>query len=293
VRALPALRDIAMKLVRALLALLLLLPFAAQAQDFPKRDREPVVDAANLLSAEQKAQITTLSEDINKATTRQFVVATIPDLQGYDIADYGYRLGRAWGIGQKDANNGIILIVAPKERKVRIEVGYGLEPIMTDAMSSSIIQDTILPKFRAGDMPGGIVAGAQAIGEQMKLPLEAAEARAKAQADKQGQASAQRRTQRNSGFPWGLVFWGIIFVFVIIPMLSGGRRGRRGAQRYRGGGGSAWPIVLWSIADEIGRSSRGGGGGWGGGDGWGGGGGGGGFSGGGGSFGGGGASGSW
>lgn len=293
-----------MRLLRTLLAVLLLLPMAAQAQpNFPKRDREAVVDAANLLDDAQKTEITKLAEDINKSTTRQFVVATIPDLQGYDIADYGYQLGRAWGIGQKDANNGIILIVAPKERKVRIEVGYGLEPIMTDAMSSSIIQDTILPRFKAGDMPGGIVAGAQAIGEQMKLPLEAAEAKAKAQADK---ASTTHRQNRRSGggFPFGLLFWGIILLFVILPMFGFSRFGKRqrqgpwGARRYRGGNdGGVLPIILWSIASEI---SRGGGSsGWGGGDGdgggggWGGGGGGGGFSGGGGSFGGGGASGSW
>jgi uncharacterized protein len=292
-----------MRIFRLLLALLLLVPLTAQAQTFPKRDREPVVDAANLLSPAQKAEITALSEDINKATTRQFVVATIPDLQGYDIADYGYRLGRAWGIGQKDANNGIILIVAPNERKVRIEVGYGLEPIMTDALSNSIIQDTILPKFREKDMPGGIVAGAQAIAEQMKLPLEAAETRAKAQADKVTAQPRQNRRSGGGGFPVALVFWGIILVFVILPMFVRGRRRRRGPwgeRRHRGSNGTL-PIILWSIANEMSRSSNrsggwgGGSSGWGGGGGggWGGGGGGGGFSGGGGSFGGGGASGSW
>lgn len=287
-----------MKFLRTLFVLLLLFaPLAAQAQpNFPKRDREPVVDAANLLNDAQKAEITRLAEDINTATTRQFVVATIPDLQGYPIEDYGYQLGRAWGIGQKDANNGIILIVAPKERKVRIEVGYGLEPIMTDAMSSSIIQETILPRFKAGDMSGGIVAGAQAIGEQMKLPLEAAEAKAKAQADK---AAAAPRQNRRGGFPFGLLFWGIILLFVILPMFGLSRFGKRrrqgpwGARRYRGGDdGGVLPIILWSIASEMSRGS--GSSGWGGGGGDGGGwGGGGGFSGGGGSFGGGGASGSW
>lgn len=287
-----------MRLLRTLLALLLLLPMAAQAQpNFPKRDREPVVDAANLLNDTQKAEITKLAEDINKATTRQFVVATIPDLQGYPIEDYGYQLGRAWGIGQKDANNGILLIVAPKERKVRIEVGYGLEPIMTDAMSSSIIQETILPRFKAGDMPGGIVAGAQAIGEQMKLPLEAAEAKAKAQADKAN--TTHRQNRRGGGFPFALLFWGIILVFVILPMFGFNRFGKRqrqgpwGARRYRRDDGGVLPIILWSIASEMSRGSGSSGwGGGGGGGGWGGGGGGG-FSGGGGSFGGGGASGSW
>nr|WP_269141460.1 TPM domain-containing protein [Sphingomonas sp. IC-56] len=267
---------------------MLLLPLAAQAQSFPKLTGR-VVDAANLLSPEQEAQITQLSSEVEQASSRQFVVATIPDLGGYDIADYGYRLLRDWGIGQSEANNGIILIVAPADRKVRIEVGYGLEPIMTDALSNAIITEQIIPRFKAGDMGGGIVAGAQAIGEQMRLPLEAAEQRAQQQAQKQAKAAPRQTRSNGGGIPWGLVFWGVILVFVILPMLFGGRRGRKGSRRYRGrGDGGALPIILWSIASEM---SRGGGSGWGGGGGdWGGGGG---FSGGGGSGGGGGASGSW
>ncbi len=272
-----------------LVGMLMLLAVPASAQpSFPKLEGR-VVDAAELLSPEQEAQLTQLSSEIEAASTRQFVVATVPDLQGYDIADYGYQLGRAWGIGQKDANNGILLIVAPNERKVRIEVGYGLEPIMTDALSSQIVNDTILPKFRDGDMAGGIVAGAQAIGEQMKLPLEAAEARAQELTQK---AAAQPQARKKSGsVPWGLIFWGAVFLFVILPMIAS--RGHRGGRRYRrGGDGGALPVILWTIANEMSRSShRGGGSGWGGGSSWGGGGGG--FSGGGGSFGGGGASGSW
>ncbi|WP_448662395.1 TPM domain-containing protein [Sphingomonas sp. CJ20] len=289
-----------MSLVRVLLALLLaLVPITAQAQPtFPKLTGR-VVDAANLLSPAQEAELTALSETVEKASTRQLVVATIPDLQGYPIEDYGYQLGRAWGIGQKGSNNGIMLIVAPNERKVRIEVGYGLEPIMTDAMSSTIVNDTILPRFKAGDMAGGIVAGAQAIGAQMKLPLEAAEARAKAEADKAAAQAPARRQQRSGGFPLGLLFWGIILLFVLIPMLTRGSKRRRGpweSKAYRSKGDSGvLPVILWTIASELAKGGgRGGGSDWGGGGGgWGGGGGGGGFSGGGGSFGGGGASGSW
>jgi len=238
-----------------------------------------VVDAAKLLSPEQVAQLTQLSAQVEQASTRQLVVATIPDLQGYPIEDYGYRLGRAWKIGQKDANNGIILIVAPNERKVRIEVGYGLEPIMTDALSSVIINDTILPKFKAGDMAGGIMDGAAAIAEQMKLPLEAAEQRAK-------QTVGQTQTRhRDNGNPLAVIFWVIVIVVIIVPMAFGRARGRR----YRGGLGEA---ILWGSA--LNSLTRGGSGGssWSSGGDWGGGGGGG-FSGGGGSFGGGGASGSW
>lgn len=277
-----------MKLMRLLLACLLVLaPASAMAQKFPALSGR-VVDDAHLLSADQVAQLTQLSTDIEKASSRQFVVATIPDLQGYPIEDYGYRLGREWKIGQGGASNGIILIVAPNERKVRIEVGYGLEPVMTDALSSTIINDTIIPKFRSGDFPGGIMAGAAAIGDQMKLPLEAAEVSAKAKVDQ-----AQTHRRRSNGGVGGVIgiFWTIFVIFIILSSIFGRRR--RG-YRYGGSGvgSTIGNVILWSALNSA---SRGGGGGWGGGGGggssWGGGGGG--FSGGGGSFGGGGASGSW
>ncbi len=272
-----------MNILRYLAAsLLLCCATLAGAQTFPPLSGR-VVDAANLLSPEQETQLTQLSDEIEKASSRQFVVATVPDLQGYPIEDYGYKLGRAWAIGQKDANNGIILLIAPNERKVRIEVGYGLEPIMTDALSSQIINDTILPAFRNKDMPGGIMAGAAAIGEQMKLPLEAAEARAQ-QLTSQRASSGGSRSSGGNGAAIA-IFWIVILFFVVFPMIFGRARGKR----YRGGVG---PVVIWGPGLGGGGSS--GGSSWGssGGSDWGGGGGGG-FSGGGGSFGGGGSSGSW
>lgn len=265
-----------------LLALaLLILPQFASAQTFPTLSGR-VVDAANLLDPAQKQQLEALSVDVQKVAQRQFVVATIPDLQGYPIEDYGYKLGRAWGIGQKDANNGIILIVAPNDRKVRIEVGYGLEPIMTDALSQSIIDEQILPKFRGGDMPGGIIAGAQAIAEQMKAPPEAAEARVKAAA----QAPQAARSSSSSSDGFVAIFWIVILLFIVLPIVFRGARGKK----YRGGRG---PVVLWGpgLGSSWGSGSSSGSSWSSGGSDWGGGGGG--FSGGGGSFGGGGASGSW
>jgi uncharacterized protein len=258
-----------------LISLLLTLGSApAFAQTFPKLTGR-VVDAANLLSPAEEAQLIQLSQQIEQASTRQFVVATIPDLQGYPIEDYGYRLGREWKIGQSEANNGILLIVAPNERKVRIEVGYGLEPIMTDALSSIIVNQVILPRFRDGDMAGGIIAGADAITEQMKLPMEAAEKRA--------QTVVAENQQSEDGGGWAVgIFWMVVLFFVIFPMIFGRARGRR----HRSGLGSVW---LWGpmIGSSWGGHSSGG-------SSWGGGGfGGGGFSGGGGSFGGGGASGGW
>lgn len=279
-------------MLRLMLACLVLaLPATAQAQKFPALTGR-VVDAANILSPDQEAQLSQLSQEIETASSRQFVVATIPDLQGYPIEDYGVGLGRAWKIGQKDARNGIILIVAPNDRKVRIEVGYGLEPLMTDALSGMIIDNTIIPRFRSGDIPGGIMAGSVAIGEQLKLPMEAAEKRAQEQI----QANHARRSKSSGGGMGGFValFW-VFIVFVVV--LSGIFGGRRRGRRYRGDNGVG-NIILWSVLDAAMRSgSSGGGSSWGGGGGgssWGGGGGGGGgFSGGGGSFGGGGASGSW
>jgi uncharacterized protein len=254
----------------------LLIAATAHAQTFPKLTGR-VVDDAHLLSAQQVDQLTQLSQATEQASSRQLVIATVPDLQGYPIEDYGYKLGRSWAIGQKGIDNGIILLVAPNEKQVRIEVGYGLEPIMTDALSSMIIRNDILPKFRAGDMPGGIIAGAQAIAEQLKAPADAAEQKVAEAA----QAAQQSNRQQDGGVPWALIFWLIVIGFVMISRFSHGRRGHR----Y----GGAWPIFLWG----SGFGGGGGGSGWGGGSGGGGWGGGGGFSGGGGSFGGGGASGSW
>jgi uncharacterized protein len=259
---------------------LLLLGSAADAQTFPQLTGR-VVDNANLLDPTQEAALTQKLAAVEQASSRQLVVATVPDLQGYPIEDYGYRLGRAWGLGQAKANNGVVLLIAPKERRVRIEVGYGLEPILTDALSTLIIQNQILPRFKQGDMPGGIMAGVDAIIQQLQAPPELAEQRALEAMQQQSQAQQAQGGGGGSIFP--LIFWGFILFFVVIPMLRGGRRGRR--YRRRGG----MPIVIWGPG-----FGGGGGGGWGGGGGFGGGGGGfGGFSGGGGSFGGGGASGGW
>ena len=216
-------------MIRSLLLLLALLVAApAAAQSFPELSGR-VVDQAGLLSQEQEAQLTQKLEALEQASSRQLVIATIRSLEDYPIEDYGYQLGRHWGIGQSEANNGIILIVAPAERKVRIEVGYGLEPIMTDALSHQIIQQQILPRFRDNDYPGGIAAGADAIIAQLQAPPELAEQRAlEAARAEQGSGS-----EGGSVFP--LIFWMIILFFIIIPMLRSGFGGRkyRGRRRRR------------------------------------------------------------
>ncbi|MEO1489021.1 MAG: TPM domain-containing protein, partial [Pseudomonadota bacterium] len=197
------------------------------------------------------------------------------------------------------------------DRKVRIEVGYGLEGYLTDALSSLIIQHEILPRFREGDMPGGIQAGTAAIIQQLQLPPD--------EAARVAQEAGERRSSDKGGFPVGTLIWlAFMFFFFVMPIVRGGRRrrkyrakgkgpwGKRGGKRdddddddYDGGGGrTARDIILWEVGTAIARGAMGGGRGsggssWGGGGGFGGGGFGGGFSGGGGSFGGGGASGGW
>jgi uncharacterized protein len=274
-------------MIRALLvALILLFAVPAGAQNFPPLSGR-VVDQADLLNPDQEADLTRRLETLEQASSRQLVVATVPDLQGYPIEDYGYRLGRHWGIGQSQANNGIILLVAPNERKVRIEVGYGLEPIMTDALSGLIINEQILPRFRDGDLAGGILAGADAIIAQLQAPPEAAERRALEAAQSQSSGGSGEEAAVLGGLVGFFVLFAIGFWILWFFLAARDRHhGKRYRRRRRGVG----PIVIWGPGGGWGSGSSWGGSSWGGGGGgWSGGG----FSGGGGSFGGGGASGGW
>jgi uncharacterized protein len=250
-----------MRLLAATLAFLFLLTPAWAAPKFPVLSGR-VVDDANILSSQTKADLTGKLAALEQKTSRQLVVVTIPSLQGYDISDYGYQLGRTWGIGQKGLNNGILFIVAPTEHKTRIEVGYGLEPIITDAFSSVVNQTQVLPKFRTGDFNGGVEAGVDALIQQLSLDPSEAEKRAAA-------ASQQLRQQDNGGGGGLVGFLVIFFIFLAISRVFGG-----------------WGLLpfLFMGGGRGGGWSGGGGGGWSGG---------GGFGGGGGSFGGGGSSGSW
>jgi uncharacterized protein len=150
--------------MRKLLGFLVLLAalWALAAPTFPALTGR-VVDEAHLLPAHDKERLEHKLAALEHNTTIQFVVVTLPTLQGYDIADYGYQLGRHWGIGQKGKDNGILLIVAPKERKVRLEVGYGLEGVITDYEADRIIRDVIVPRFKKGEYAGGIMAGVDAV----------------------------------------------------------------------------------------------------------------------------------
>lgn len=122
-----------------------------------------VVDNASLLSSKSKSELEQMLENYENKTGNQIVIITVKSLDNKNIEDFGYQLGRQWGIGTKEKNNGVLFIIAPTEREVRIEVGYGLEGILTDAQSKIIIERVILPNFRRGQMDEGIIEGTRAI----------------------------------------------------------------------------------------------------------------------------------
>lgn len=259
------------RLAALLLVLMLAAAPAALAQTSPTFPTLTgrVVDEADLLSPQTEAALETRLAQLETDTSDQLVVVTVRSLQDLEIEDYGYRLGRAWGIGQSETDNGVLLIVAPVERRVRIEVGYGLEPILTDAWSALTIHDDILPRFREGAYEAGIVAGVEAIEGQLRADPAEAQARA-----------AAAEAPRPSAPVGPAILVALVFLFLFLGLIGGGLRGRR--RRPDGLG----PIIAWTVLDALSRSG-GRGGGFGGGSF------GGGFGGGGGGFGGGGASGGW
>ena len=244
----------------------------AQSFTFPELTGR-VVDEAGILDADTRQQLEKLSADLEAKTTHQLVIVTLKSLRGTSIEDYGYQLGRKWQIGQKGKDNGVLLIVAPNDRRVRIEVGYGLEPTLTDAISSVIVQGSILPRFRAGDFAGGVRRGAEDIAQVLSGDAPEILERAARRPAGQGLSAAEMMI---------VAFWIIVALMIIANVMADMRRRGRPLQRGRAQRTRDWtnynPVIIG------GRSSGGG---------WSGGGGGGGFSGGGGSFGGGGSSGSW
>jgi uncharacterized protein len=250
--------------VAALLALLS--SFPALALDFPVLSGR-VVDAAGILDEGTRAALTRKLEELETKTTDQLVVVTLKSLQGTSVEDFGVQLGRRWQIGQKGKDNGVLLIVAPNERKVRIEVGYGLEGSLTDAVSRLIIANAITPRFRAGDFAGGITRGVDDIISVLT-----------GDATEWQQRAAKRpepATHWDSIVILLLVF--AVFGFVFLTLVGTIPRDR-GRGRSRGAGSSGWSSgsgSSWSSGSSGGFSDGGG------------------FSGGGGSFGGGGSSGSW
>src|SRR6516164_1856228 len=146
----------------ACFAALCLFPTFAFAFEFPALSGR-VVDQAGVMTAEAKGGVEAKSKALEDKSGIQLVVATVKSLQGGDIESYANDLFRYWKLGEAQKNNGVLLLVAPAEHKVRIEVGYGLEGTLTDALSSVIISSAIVPRFKAGDFSGGIERGVDGI----------------------------------------------------------------------------------------------------------------------------------
>jgi len=260
-------------LILALAALFLLaLPAVAQPK-FPALTGR-IVDEARLLKSEDLSAIAADLKALQAKSSDQLVIYTTRSLQGYAIEDFGYQLGRTWGIGQRGVNNGVLLIVAPNERKVRIEVGRGLEPYLTDAMTKLIIENAILPAFRRGDFSGGIRAGVHDIIGVMTGDADAVKQRLA--------AGTKRSASPGDNFAlYLLVFFIFAAVFMVWmqqrqmahPLKPGQRRRNAGSSW---AAGPSWGSSSGSWSGGSSSSDSGGS-----------------FSGGGGDFGGGGSSGSW
>ena len=224
-----------------------------------------VVDQAGILNNSEESRLVAKLANLEAKSSIQLVVVTLPSLRGSPIEDWGLALGRTWGIGQKGKDNGVLLIVAPNDRQVRIEVGYGLEGTLPDATANAIIRNVIVPRFKAADMAGGISNGVDAI---IAVLSGTGEEFTPSRMEAAGQMLSQ----------WIPVLF--IGLFVILVMIGQFRRGFRGTSgRYYRNRSGGWLYVDNSDRYSGGSSGFSGGGG--------------GFSGGGGSFGGGGASGRW
>ena len=270
------------------------IPAAAQNYDFPPVPDGPVYDGADILSPQTEADLDRRLRDYNRETGHAIIVATVPNLGGSPIEPYATALFSDWGIGGAERDTGLLLLIAQEDRRMRIEVGYGLHPYFGGIMSGRVINDVITPRFKAGDFDGGVTQGVDAILAHLERSPEDAVA-----IEEAAQAAAEQERQ-SGGFPIGTLIWlAFLFFFFILPAFRG--RGRKRRYRRSGVGGAVGDIILWEAGKAIARGASGsrnrGGGSWGGG-GFGGGGfgggGGGGFGGfGGGMSGGGGASGGW
>jgi uncharacterized protein len=251
--------------------LLCLVSALAWAFDFPPLTGR-VVDQAGVIPATTRETLEAKLKDLEDKSGIQLVVATVKSLQGGDIETYANELFRAWKLGEAKKNNGVLLLVAPTERKVRIEVGYGLEGTLTDALSQVIIASAIVPRFKANDYSGGIERGVDGIISVLTTDAEEWHAKTRVRSEDQ-------QSLFDVLFPI-LLFLVVVFIFRYMVGNAGGTSGtlarRNGRTVLIPYGGSTWgPSSGWGGGSSWGGSSGGG------------------FSGGGGSSGGGGASGSW
>ncbi len=211
--------------------------FAFAAPNFPALTGR-VVDQAAVFSSDQNVILSNRLRDFETQSGHQMAVATVKSLEGLDIRDYGYQLGRKWALGAKDKNDGVLILVAPTEHKVSIEVGYGLEGDLTDAVSSVVISHAMVPKFKAGDYFSGVYAGIEdvqkVVGGQGAQVVEAAR-----------NQSAPQATLADA-LPFIIFFIIVLFIIfrasrgrgmIFVPVGTGGYSSRSSGSDWSSGGG--------------------------------------------------------
>lgn len=189
-------------------------PLVASALDVPALT-ERIVDLARVLPAQDSDQLTAQLKAHEEKTGNQVAVLILPSLEGESLEEYSHRVATTWKLGQKGTDNGVLLLIALKERKVRIEVGYGLEGTLTDLRSAHIIRNEIVPRFKAGDISAGVRAGTQAILQTIEGTYQA----------KESPADRTRPGQESSALQYVVI--GIIVGFLAGIVLSQGLRRAR------------------------------------------------------------------
>ncbi len=206
----------------AVVLLLLFLATTAGALQVPQL-RGRVNDYANMISASAESRIETVARGLEESDSTQIVVLTIPSLEEEDLEGYSIRVAETWGIGQAEYDNGVLLLVAQAERRVRIEVGYGLEGVFTDLQAGRIIDYDIVPYFKTGQFDDGMVRGVEAIASTVRGEYQAGE-----------QTTPKPRTSSRVGlFPF--------FILLVIISALGSRKRIIGAIA----GAILVPLVAW------------------------------------------------
>ncbi len=237
----------------------------AAAAELPPRPDGPIYDGGDMLSASTEAQLDQVLRDYNRETGNAIIVATIPSLNGEVIEPYATDLFTQWGIGGEKRDTGLLLLISRDDRKMRIEIGYGLHPYFGGVMAGRVIRDTITPRFKEGNFDAGVTEGVSAILAHLENSPEDAIA-----IEEAAEAAEANRDRSKGGFPFGALIWlGFMFFFFVLPLIRGKRR------RYRSKGKGPWGerrgssgmgdvatnIILWEVGSAIARGAMGGSGG--------------------------------
>ena len=257
--------------------------FSGYSQEIPERPNPPrlVNDLANVLSDQEEQQLESELVQFDQSTTTQITIVTVPSLNDTEVSDFAFKLGEKWGVGRKDKNNGIVIIFKPKsgteKGAIFVAVGYGLEPVIPDAIANrDVVDREMIPRFKGNDIYGGLLAGIRVLEGLASKEFTAQEYVQKGRGN-----SGEKHSKGGGGF-----FVVIMIIIILVSIFRGGRGGH-----YNSGGSLPFWLAMGLLSGNRGGGSFGG---FSGGSGGFGGGGGGGFGGfGGGSFGGGGAGGSW